>query len=42
VLYLLGVVLIRRRVSVLEDAKGEYVVLDTRGPNEEVEDGAGS
>ena len=40
-LYFLGVVLIQRRAAVLEHAKGEYVVLDTRGPNEEVEDGAG-
>jgi hypothetical protein len=37
-LYLVGVVMIQRRFgSVLEDAKGDYVVLDTRGPNDEVE-----
>jgi len=40
VLYLLGVMMIHRRFgSVQEDAKGEYLVLNTRGPNEEVEDG---
>ena len=36
-LYLAGVVIIRRRFgSVLEEAKGPYVVLDSRGPNEVV------
>ena len=39
-LYLLGVLVIQRRYgSTQEDAKGEYVALDTRAPNEEVEDG---
>jgi hypothetical protein len=34
-LYLVGVVFIQRRFgSALEDAKGDYVVLDSRGPNE--------
>lgn len=42
-LYLVGVVMIQRRFgSVLEDAKGDYVVLDTRGPTDEVEDEARS
>lgn len=38
-LYLVGVVIIQRRFgSGLEEAKGDYVALDSRGPNE-VEDG---
>ena len=42
-LYLVGVVMIQRRFgSELEDEKGDYVALDPRGPNEEVEDQARS
>lgn len=38
-LYLVGVVIIQRRFgSAVEDVKGDYVALDSRGPNE-VEDG---
>lgn len=34
-LYLVGVVIIQRRFgSALEDAKGDYVALDSRGPKE--------
>jgi len=34
-LYLVGVVIIQLRFgSALEDAKGDYVALDSRGPNE--------
>jgi hypothetical protein len=41
-LYLLVVLVIQRRYgSTQEDAKGEYVALDTRAPNEEVENGHG-
>lgn len=31
----------RQYGSTQEDAKGEYVALDTRAPNEEIEDGEG-
>jgi hypothetical protein len=42
-LYLVGVVAIQRRFgSVPENAKGEYVALDSRGPNDEVENGTRS
>ena len=41
-LYLLGVLVIQRQYgSDQEDAKGEYVALDSRAPNEVVEDGEG-
>jgi len=41
-LFLLGWLVIQRRYgSEGEDAKGDYVALDTRVPNDEVEEGEG-
>lgn len=41
-LYLLGFLVIQRRYGeVDEDVKGDYVALDTRVPNDEIEDGEG-